>query len=146
MASRNIILFPTDFSERALAALPWVGRMVHELDADLHCIFVLQAPQVFEGLNLGPTLIPPIEDMVRSAQDRMKSFQKETLKEFPNAVCKVLEGRPATEIVSYAKKNAVTAIVMATHGYSGITHALLGSTTEAVLRHAPCPVLSIRSQ
>jgi nucleotide-binding universal stress UspA family protein len=146
MANRNIILFPTDFSERARAALPWAKRMVSELDADLHCVFVLQAPQVFEGLNLGPTLIPPIEDMVRSANDRMTSYAKDELKDFPNAVCKVLEGRPATEIVSYAKKNNVSAIVMTTHGYSGITHALLGSTTEAVLRHAPCPVLSIRAQ
>ncbi len=37
-------------------------------------------------------------------------------------------------------------IVMATHGYSGVKHMLLGSTTEEVLRHADCPVLSVRSK
>jgi nucleotide-binding universal stress UspA family protein len=35
-------------------------------------------------------------------------------------------------------------IVIATHGRTGLTHALLGSTTEKVVRKAPCPVLSIR--
>jgi nucleotide-binding universal stress UspA family protein len=144
VARKNIVLFPTDFSERAKLALPWVKRLVRELDADLHCIFVIQPPQVFEGLNLGPSLIPPIGEMIRGAQDRMKSYEKDELKDFSAPVCKVVEGRPDSEIVAYAKNNAVTLIAMTTHGYTGLTHALLGSTTEAVLRHAPCPVLSVR--
>jgi nucleotide-binding universal stress UspA family protein len=57
----------------------------------------------------------------------------------------VLVGRPAEEIVAYATDNKAALIVMATHGYSGVKHLLLGSTTEGVLRHAACPVLSIRT-
>jgi universal stress protein A len=37
-------------------------------------------------------------------------------------------------------------IIMTTHGYSGLEHVVLGSTTESVLRHAQCPVLSIRNK
>ena len=52
---------------------------------------------------------------------------------------------PADEIVGYARDKSAQLIIMATHGYSGVKHVLLGSTTESVLRHAGCPVLSIRS-
>jgi nucleotide-binding universal stress UspA family protein len=58
---------------------------------------------------------------------------------------KVLIGRPAEEVVSYAKSHNAALVIMTTHGYSGVKHVLLGSTTEAVLRHATCPVLSIRN-
>ena len=60
------------------------------------------------------------------------------------AVAKVLVGRPAEEIVQYATDVGAEMIVMTTHGYAGVKHVILGSTTEAVLRHAECPVLSVR--
>jgi universal stress protein A len=46
--------------------------------------------------------------------------------------------------VNYAKEIGADMIIMATHGYSGVKHVMLGSTTEDVLRHAGCPVLSVR--
>jgi nucleotide-binding universal stress UspA family protein len=57
----------------------------------------------------------------------------------------VLVGRPAEEIANYARDHDAAMIIMTTHGYSGVKHLLLGSTTEGVLRHANCPVLSIRA-
>ena len=53
-------------------------------------------------------------------------------------------GRPADEILAYASEVDAEMIVMATHGYSGVKHLALGRTTEAVVRQATCPVLSIR--
>ena len=55
-------------------------------------------------------------------------------------------GIPHKEIVDLAGKRSVDLIVMATHGRGFITHALFGSTTERVLRRAPCPVLTVRDQ
>jgi len=40
----------------------------------------------------------------------------------------------------------VDLIVISTHGYTGLKHAVLGSTAERVVRHAPCPVLVVREQ
>jgi nucleotide-binding universal stress UspA family protein len=54
-------------------------------------------------------------------------------------------GPPFVEIVRYAREAQATMIVMSTHGRSGLTHMLMGSTTEAVVRKASCPVLSIRN-
>jgi len=52
------------------------------------------------------------------------------------------DGKAEAEIVSYARDNDFDLVVMGTHGLSGIDHALLGSTTERVVRTAPCPVLT----
>ena len=56
----------------------------------------------------------------------------------------LVEGVPATEIVRYAKDKGCDLIVMGTHGRTGITHALMGSIAEKVVRTSECPVLTIR--
>ena len=53
-------------------------------------------------------------------------------------------GRSFHEIAEAARTRKVDLIIIATHGYTGLKHALLGSTTERVVRHARCPVLVVR--
>jgi len=52
-------------------------------------------------------------------------------------------GKPFHEITTEAGKNKADLIVIATHGYTGVEHLLVGSTAERVVRHAPCPVLTV---
>ena len=56
----------------------------------------------------------------------------------------VRQGRSFHEIAEAARTLKADLIIISTHGYSGLKHALLGSTTERVVRHAPCPVLVVR--
>jgi nucleotide-binding universal stress UspA family protein len=56
----------------------------------------------------------------------------------------MLRGRASDEICGYAKEHGISIISIGTHGRSGLEHFLFGSTTERVLRKAPCPVLSVR--
>jgi nucleotide-binding universal stress UspA family protein len=53
-------------------------------------------------------------------------------------------GRAWHEIVQIAREEKVDMLVIATHGYTGLRHALLGSVAEKVVRHASCPVLIVR--
>jgi nucleotide-binding universal stress UspA family protein len=55
-------------------------------------------------------------------------------------------GKPVDEIIKLAAEQQVELIVMATEGHDGFLDALRGSTTEQVLRRAPCPVLAIPTQ
>jgi universal stress protein A len=55
----------------------------------------------------------------------------------------LLSGRAGPEIVAHAKKTGANLIVMGTHGRGGIEHAILGSVTERVVHHAPCPILVV---
>ena len=92
------------------------------------------------------------ENIIRQAQDGAKDAATESLNKVANQMKKeglsvttdVTEGNAAIMILDYAAKNAVDLIIMATHGRTGLSHAMFGSTAEKVVRKAPCPVLSIK--
>ena len=120
--------------------------MAESMQADTHCIYVVEEPQIYGTLDMGPVAIPSVTELVSSAESRLDAFIKTNLKAFgspPKA--SVLVGRPAEEVANYARDHNAAMIIMTTHGYTGVKHLLLGSTTEGVLRHANCPVLSIRT-
>ena len=55
-------------------------------------------------------------------------------------------GNPVDQIVEYASRQAIDLIVIATHGRTGLSHVLLGSVAERIVREAGCPVLTIRDR
>jgi len=57
----------------------------------------------------------------------------------------VRPGTPATEIVHYAEEEDIDLIVMGTHGRGFMSHMVMGSVAEKVVRTAPCPVLTVRN-
>lgn len=59
------------------------------------------------------------------------------------AVPLLRSGDPTEEILSEARRKPYDLIIMGTHGRSGISHLLLGSVAERVIRLAPCPVLTV---
>lgn len=143
------ILFPTDFSEVSLAALPFAVDHAHRYEAELHCLHVVDDSYQYWGA-LGPESIPvgpPAEEIVEQANKRMKTLESEWLKVASRpVVTSVRTGRPFSEIIAYARELAIDMIVMATHGRGAVAHMLLGSTTELVVRKAPCAVLTVRWQ
>ena len=142
------ILFPTDFSDLAQDALGHARTLADAFDARLHCIHVVdEAYQYWSAM--GPESIPigpPPEEMIELGRTRMERFRAEHLTGLKHEpVAHVAIGRPFAEIISYARGNNVQLIVLATHGRGAIAHMLLGSTTERVVRKAPCAVLTVRA-
>jgi nucleotide-binding universal stress UspA family protein len=147
MASRDIIILPTDFSAVSLAAVKWGHRMSSVLNAELHAVFVLEEPHIYGTLEMGPLPVPTGEELKGSAETRLAKFVDKHLSDLDGPVVgKVLLGQPADEIVQYAADVDASMIVMSLHGYTGVRHLVLGSTTESVLRRAACPVLSVRAE
>jgi nucleotide-binding universal stress UspA family protein len=56
----------------------------------------------------------------------------------------IVHGEAAAEIVRVAKERSVDLIVVSSHGRTGLGRILFGSTAEAIVRHAPCPVLVVK--
>jgi len=142
------VLYPTDFSEMSLAALAHVRLIVDVFDARLHCLHVVdEAYQYWSAM--GPESIPigpPPEDMLELARNRMEKFREEHLAGLKSEpITQVSIGRPFAEIIAYSRDQNMDLIVMATHGRGAIAHALLGSTTEKVVRKAVCAVLTVRA-
>ena len=146
MSDSNAIVLPIDFSELSMAAVPWAKRMASVTDGAIHCVYTVEPPQVYSALDMAPAIpLPTTDELTESAKAQLESFAAEQLAGV-DTVCNVLIGKPSEQIVEYAREIKASLIVMTTHGYSGLEHVVLGSTTEAVLRNASCPVLSIRSK
>jgi nucleotide-binding universal stress UspA family protein len=140
------LLFPTDFSDLSVGALPWAMDLADKYQAEIHCIYVVEEPQIYSSLDMGTVAIPTTGELMESATARMGNFAEQYLNNAPHGYReKIVIGHAATEIVNYANEQDVDFVVMTTHGYTGVKHVLLGSTTEDVLRNAKCPVLSVRA-
>jgi nucleotide-binding universal stress UspA family protein len=143
------LLFPTDFSELAPDALQYARELAETFDAQLYLLHVVDEAYQHWG-TLGPESLPvcpPLDDMLVLAQNRMEKFAAEHLGGMERPpITHVAMGRPFAEIIAYARENGVDLIVMATHGRGAVSHVLLGSTTEKVVRKANCAVLTIRAK
>ena len=80
----------------------------------------------------------------RHAEKSLASFVEEHFPT-PHPETVVLVGKPHDKIVELADDRKVDLIVVGTHGHGFVGHVLMGSTTERILHHAPCPVLVVRS-
>jgi nucleotide-binding universal stress UspA family protein len=86
----------------------------------------------------------PVEQFVAAARDALERVAKADSVQGLHVRREVREGTPFYEIIRFAREGDVDLIVMGTHGHTGLTHVLLGSVTEKVVRKAPCPVLTVR--
>jgi len=147
MIKLSKILYPTDFSELSMYAFRYARDFAETFGAQLHVLHVVDEAYQY-WLATGPNAIPvgpSPQEMIELAKQQMSAFAEEHLKDaaFP-VVTQVLLGRPFAEIIRYARQQGIDLIVIATHGRGGLTHMLLGSVTEKVVRKSPCPVLTVR--
>ena len=141
------ILYPTDFSDLSVHALRYAKSFAMAYQARLHCLHVVDEAYQY-WMAMGPNGVPvgpAPEDMLESAHQEMAGFAEVHFGDMePEVVTEVLVGRPFMEIIRYAREQAIDMIVLATHGRTGLTQVLMGSTAARVVRKAPCPVLTIR--
>ncbi|HHQ4643009.1 TPA: universal stress protein [Aeromonas veronii] len=142
MPSIKTLLCPVDFSQMSRAVLDYAVFMAQSHQAQLKLIHVVDQLHGFDSYKiLHMTAIEITHEMERQARTQLKELVA-TL-QIP-ATFDIRFGRAADEIVIQAKEDEVELIVMGSHGRSGISHLLVGSVAESVVRHAPCPVLVVR--
>ena len=139
------ILVPIDFSEFTSKALEHGREFAKTFDAELLLCHVLELPfyPVAIGMGSGP---PPIlfDDLLPEIEKRLVALEQELLESGLRATHEVVEGKPFVEIVRLAREQKIDLIIMPTHGRTGLSHMIIGSTAERVVRKAPCPVLVLR--
>ena len=139
------ILFATDFSESANYALPYAIDMAQKYDATLHIVHIVEPIIAPVDFAWGTYNYPDIEKQVKGyVDDRMAEIIEHSIPEGLTARSYILNGKPWREIVSFAREHEMELIVLATHGLSGLSHAIYGSTAEKVIRKAHTPVLVVR--
>ncbi len=134
------ILFTTDFSESARHAQQYAVTLANSFGATLHVLHVVSE----EALVPAPELQ---QRWLETEIDRARKQLKVDVGAAPvggQPVVQVTQaGHPVHEIVKYAAEHEIDLIVIGTHGRTGLSHLLIGSIAEKVVRLATCPVLTV---
>lgn len=139
------ILVPVDFSEHSLKAIRYALPFAEQFGARLSLLHVIE-PMIFPGeFGYAPLESENLDgqrmDTARQQLQKMVAELGATV----SAEFSVCLGRAWKEIVDHARVQEVDLLIISTHGYTGLKHALLGSVAEKIVRHSPCPVLVVRT-
>lgn len=136
------ILVPVDFSIHSRKTVQQAFAFATQAGADVILVHIVDA-LVAHQEGAAPQYIAP--DYIKENSEASLSLLRTLSVGAPVKVeQEVRVGRPWKEIIDLAAEKNVDLIVIPTHGYTGIRHAMLGSVAEKVVRHAPCPVLVTR--
>lgn len=137
------VVCPVDFSESSVRAFAYAGAFARWYDAHLT---VLHVVPTFEPMQVRGDLGDPIQIVTPMPREQVLEEMSRTLNlsvVSPRATPVAEQGDPRSTIIDQAISKKADLIVMGTHGRRGFKRLLLGSVTEAVLREAPCPVLTV---
>jgi nucleotide-binding universal stress UspA family protein len=138
------ILVPVDFSECAQTAVRYALGMASQFHAEVTLVHVVE-----QIIYPGDWMYPPLamSDFAAEKRDQVLEKMQALVSEPSGKVNYVVRvGRAWQEVTDLAKETKADLLVLATHGYTGLKHVLLGSVAEKIVRHAPCPVLTVRPE
>lgn len=138
------IIVPTDFSEGSKKAFPYATALARKFGATITLVYVVPTHLALSLSQLGEVLEE--KRVTEQAREELPRFREAELDPHLQVSTMVLTGGPTYGICQTAESEAADLIVMSTHGHTGFQRFMLGSVTEHVLRHAPCPVLVVREK
>lgn len=142
--SKSTLLCAIDFSDGATRAIDEAAKLAGLLNADVELFHAFEVPMLSlpdGGWMVGPEVIESLtQRCLKLLDDRAAGLREKGLR----VETRLEQGPPANCIVQRAEKLSASMVVMGTHGYRGIKHALLGSVAERVVRTSQVPVLTVR--
>lgn len=140
----HYIIVPFDFSEYAEKAFLWAQSLAERWGARLLLLHVVPQPSY-------PTNVLGVHFNVMDFEASLWSEAEARLTEFVSRAAttavpidiRVVKGEPFADICRVAEEERADLIVMGSQGRTGLSHVLLGSVAERVVRYAPCPVLVV---
>ena len=134
------ILVPMDFSSHSLGALDYAKRIAAPIGARLHLLYVDDDPMLIASTTDQSFRDQHSATMSQKFVDIMPQSQLEQFR-----VLQLIRfGTAYYEIENYAAEEEIDLIVMGYVGRSTISKVLLGSVASHMIRHSPCPVLTVR--
>ena len=139
------ILLPTDFSDASKEAAQYAMALADQFHAELHLLHIVS--QVLPYGDAASTWVMPVfetqEQIEAAEQGLLNNVIDPDWAAEHRIVRKTILGFTVDEILLYSKDNDIDLIVLGTHGYSFLAHALIGSVAEKLVRMASCPVLTV---
>jgi len=139
------ILVPIDFSDYSKKALQYTVNFAKHFNSEICLLYVIEPVIYPADLSMGQMVIPNADvDYGEKAEDELLALAKSEIGDLLSYKILVKTGKPFMEIIDTAKEIDSDLIIISTHGHTGVEHLLFGSTSEKVVRKAPCPVLTMR--
>jgi nucleotide-binding universal stress UspA family protein len=145
MPTFKTIVVPIDFSEHASSSLDYAIELGKQFKSKLHLIHSYPIHPIMVS-PYGVALPPDLDRSFREAADKQLAAWAERARQSGLTVETSTSSDTAAEAITQcAEQIHADLIVMSTRGLTGLKHIVLGSVAERTLRHAPCPVLTIKS-
>lgn len=141
------LLVPLDFSGKSRQALKYAVPLARHFQARISLLHVVEP--VYLPAEAGGLIANLAEDINEQRRDAAKHLAQMSASLVPAAVRGrnlVGIGSARELIVDAVRRQRIDLVVLSTKGRSGLARMVLGSTAEYVVRHAPCPVFSVRRQ
>ena len=144
MVNIKNILCPIDYSVYSEMALKYAIEFAEKYQAKLYLMHVLDI-RVYDINDPDLYNVNIIdEETINKLRERLLKCVNEDTKNKISVEAIIIQGVPFAEIIKSDKECKIDLIVLGTHGRTGLSHAIMGSVAEKVVRKAPCPVLTIR--
>jgi nucleotide-binding universal stress UspA family protein len=143
------VLCAVDFSDASMNAARWASSLAQESGAALVFVHVLEwpweepPPPTITGVEQAGALAEFRRYSEEAAKRRLESLVPDSIPA-SRVTARVENGKPHVQIVRVAEEEQADVIVIGVHGRNPVDMALFGSTTNQVVRRAPCPVLTLR--
>lgn len=138
------ILVGCDFSPDSSLAFQYGLSLAQEFQASLHLVHVIQPPLYDYVEKAGEPKEASQKDLNSDLKRKLADMVPEEARTWCEPVTTLLAGQPHEEITKYAVVNDIDLIVLGVRGHSLVETLFVGSTTDRVMRRAPCPVLSVQ--
>ena len=136
------ILVPTDFSDYSEKALNWAASIAEQWNSQVYLCHIIPQPS-YPSMLGGADLVKFETGLQSTAETQLQDLIEKLQNRNIQTTTRVSLGEPFNDICRIAEEERIDLIIMGTHGRTGLSHALLGSVAERVVRYAPCPVLVI---
>ncbi len=139
------ILVGCDFSTDSDLAVQYGVNLAQEFQTELYLVHVLE-PTVYKDMltQTAGACDSGREGLRGTLTQKLKGMVPEEARQWCTPETLLLAGHPSEELTKYAVVNDMDLIVLGVRGHSVMESLLVGSTTDRVVRQAPCPVLSVR--
>lgn len=139
------ILVPIDFSTNSYQVFELGHCLAKQNGANLHLIHVIDPVYCYEQK-------PRISDLefvhkirFENAKEELRKFKFEVPHSEVEIIESLIEGIPHKEILNYSRQNDIDLIVIASHGWTNLSHMLMGSIADKIMRQSDVPVICVKS-
>jgi nucleotide-binding universal stress UspA family protein len=140
------ILVPTDLSPLSLIALEYANSIAETYDAKVYLVYVCEQVPSEKKQKKFPQIREQFKEHKRKIREELNKIAIEKLPLVEEVEIVILQGNPYKEILKFVVDNGIGLVIIASHGRTGLSHLLMGSVAEKIVRYMPVPVLTVKPE